>query len=182
MMSIGILQKSQISYSFPMESHTHCSAPGGGLSHPEAGLIYTLILFKSLWYKNQVKYNRRHHMLSKNDQIHQNIRNDTQTRKTSLYEVQKYVAKYQKRCSNNSKNLKHSKNNVVSSILQASQEEPFKQYQSINGSIGECLFHMRQFLGSTFPQHSFLYHSWPPATRNKFNIFLVMTITTRDIL
>ena len=28
----------------------------------------------------------------------------------------------------------------------------------------------------------YIYYSWPPATRNKFNIFLVMTITTCDIL
>ena len=26
-----------------------------------------------------------------------------------------------------------------------------------------------------------IYYSWPLATRNKFNIFLVITITTRDI-
>ena len=28
----------------------------------------------------------------------------------------------------------------------------------------------------------YIYYSWPPATRNKCNIFLVMTITTCDIL
>ena len=38
----------------------------------------------------------------------------------------------------------------------------FEVYQFINGYIRECLFHMRQFSGSTFSQHSLMHF---PITR-----------------
>ena len=47
-----------------------------------------------------------------------------------------------------------------------------KVLQFINGFIGECLFHMRQFSGEPFPQHLVMHfpiNSWPSATRDGGN-------------